>query len=411
MDAQPTCRRENGPGGATIFLGESRALPVVSIAIGFRGGVLDEPEGAFGLTHVGLDLIVRGRRSARTLAEAVEDLGGGVTTAVERDGFGLGITVLSRDFGAAVGVLREALRTPSFTEEDLASARRDAERKRAEAEDHPISRAMSELLSLAFAGHAYGRPVCGTAATLAGITRDGVRAWHAGCCTVGNLVVSVVGDVSFADGARVLAELAAGLPPGAGQRTHAPVTRRPQGRVERALGAVGQSVVAVAFPGPPAGSGDSMVAQLIACAFHMPGGRLWRTVRERPPHAYRVGASAISLRHGGAIVSHATTRPGLEGATIAAIAREFQSLVSRGIRGPELEAAKAHLAGSLEIARQTNAGRAAGYAMAEVAGAGTERADAAPRLLRSLGAKDIVRVAEEYVGTGTDFATVILRAG
>ena len=52
-----------------------------------------------------------------------------------------------------------------------------------------------------------------------------------------------------------------------------------------------------------------------------------------------------------------------------------------------------------------------GYVMAEIAGTGFERAAAMPALVRSLGADDVVRVLEEYVGRGAEGARVILRAG
>jgi zinc protease len=407
---QPFGRRERGPGGASILVCESRALPVVSLAIGFRGGVVDEPDDRLGITHVAQRLIARWRGPAGTIADVVEGLGGGITAAVERDGFGLGVTVLSRDFENAVESVREALRGPDFTEGDLVSARHEVQAERATIENSPMSRALHALILLAFRGHTYGRPVHGTPETLERITRVDVLEWLARRVSAQSLVACAVGDLSTENGARVLGELAAALPMGACPEQHDSAEGRPSGLVEGTLEGAAQSVVAIAFGGPPASSADSIVARLIGCALSMMGGRLWRAIRERPPHAYRVGASAISLRYGGVIVAHATARPGLEEATVAALAREFEILVRRGFRGAELEAAKRHLAGSLEMEMERRGSRAANYVMAEIAGTGFERAAATPTLIRSLGGEDVVRVLEEYIGRESECARVIMRA-
>jgi predicted Zn-dependent peptidase len=143
----------------------------------------------------------------------------------------------------------------------------------------------------------------------------------------------------------------------------------------------------------------------------MMGGRLWRALRERPPFAYAVGSSLIALRDGGAVFAHVTADPGREDAALDALGAEFVRLAAEGLSEEELERAKRHLVGMLAVSMERGAARAAAYAMAEATGAGCERVDRMPDLVRAVTKDDVASVAARYFGAGGGRAEVIVRGG
>jgi zinc protease len=405
------CSRATLSSGASVVIGESGALPLASMALGFVGGQAGEPKDHLGVTYLTQNLLLRGTttRSAEEIADDIEGLGSAVATAVDRDGFGLGATVLSKHLGDALSVLSDVVTRPSLGEDRMSAARVEVEGEIGEIEDHPVRHATVLLLPLLFPDHVYGRPLRGTRETLARIKVEDVVRWHSQLYVASNLHVCVVGDVSRERVVDELEKALSHMKRGDAAFAGRPVSTRPAGRVEETQGRVTQSTVALGFPGPRAGTDDSTVMHVVARALTMVGGRLWVALRERPPFAYVAGASQISLRCGGAFLAYATAEPGREEAVREALVSEFGRLRDSGLGDDELARAKRHLAGTHEISMQRGSVRAASYAMAEVVGVGYERVEDMPRAIRAVTNEGVVEAVRRYLDPGTGVAEVCLR--
>jgi len=355
------CGRTNLGNGPSLVVCESRAVPIVSLALGFRGGFLVEPEELGGITYLTQKLLLRGTesRTAEALADDIEGLGTAISTAVDRDGLGLGVSVLSKHFGEAVGILADVVGCPSFPAEHLEQVRQEVLAEIGQIEDHPWRLAVRELLPLIFGGHPYGKPIRGTRETLGRITTEAVRDWHAGAYTADNLFLCIAGDITQGRARRELERGFAGMRRSAPDVSSLSADSTAEGRVERDAPGTGQSTVALGFAGPPVGTDESAVMRFLARALSMMGGPLWRALRDRPPHAYSAGAALLPLRHGGAFVGYATTPPGSEEETVKALTSELRRLAANGLAHEELERGKRHFTGTLEIALQQGAARAA----------------------------------------------------
>ena len=170
-----------------------------------------------------------------------------------------------------------------------------------------------------------------------------------------------------------------------------------------------QSVIALGLGGPAAGTREAIVARVIAGALSMMGGRLWRALRESPPHAYHVGAMQIAYRLCGATVTYATSPPGAEERAVEGLLSELERLAEHGLPEDELERVRRHLAGTLEISLMRGATRAAAYAMAEVEGAGHAYVEEMPAAVRTVTNDEVVDVARRYIEPGRGCAKVVLR--
>jgi zinc protease len=397
--------------GATLLVQTTPGSPLVSVAFGFRGGFIDERDQELGLTSLTLEHMLRGTRtrSAEQLADDVEGLGGGISVSVDRDGFGIGLTVLSDYLDDALAVLGDAVCEPGLLPATFEGVRTEALAELGEAEDHPLRRTLRRLRPLLFPGHPYGRPVRGTRESLTAARPGATASWHHSHFVSDRLIVCMVGGVSPERAEGAIDETLCRLGVSEVPETTAAPPPRPAGRVEEELEQSGQSSVAVGFPGPRVGTRDAVALHVAASAMTMMSGRLWRLLRERPPHAYSVRLTPTPMRAGGALIGHVTTPPGEEEAAVAVFVRELDELSRHGLTNDELDSGRRYLAGLMEISMQRGATRAAAYAVAEVVGIGYERITRLPDIVRDVTNEDVISASRQYVSAEDEPAVVILR--
>ena len=241
------------------------------------------------------------------------------------------------------------------------------------------------------------------------MTAGDVAGWHSERFAACDLHVCMSGDVSIESAAGLLEQALGSLPgpPHESRTVRAPDI--PRGRVEERLVSRGQSSVAVGFGAPAMGTRESAAMHVLANALTMMGGRLWSALRERPPHAYSVRATPVSLREGGALVCYVTTGPGEEERAVSTLLSQLSAVSREGLAEDELARGRRHLAGMIEISMQRGATRAASYALAEVAGVGYEHIDRLPSIIRDITGDDVTRVARRYVTAEDGPAVAILR--
>ncbi|MBD3348055.1 MAG: hypothetical protein GF400_02520 [Candidatus Eisenbacteria bacterium] len=411
-------------GGETVVTCETPGLPIVSMSVGFEGGFLEEPPDKSGLTYAAEKMAVLGTSAmtAAEIQEKIEGLGSGLATAVERDGFGMGFTVLSKHLREAVEIAAEILTEAAFPGSMLSPVKSQVLSEIIETQDSPFRRAILELLPLAFPGSPYGRPIRGTPDTVRSFSATEIEAWHRGICLRDRMSACLVGDVTADVAREAISEVFAGLPrspgtgsgPGAAGRggfpdSGVPPGLRPGGESVIELPESPQSVIAVAVPAPTGGTREATAARVLVQALAMMGGRLWRNLRERPPHAYRVGATLLAYAGAGATIAYATSAPGEEEAVVDGLREELARVSRHGLERDELERTRAHLAGSLDISLVRGAARSSSYTMAEVMGFGYEHVKDLAESVRSVTADDVANVARDYLDPEPDFARVILK--
>lgn len=148
--------------------------------------------------------------------------------------------------------------------------------------------------------------------------------------------------------------------------------------------------------------------RVLCAALSMRGGRLWRALRERRPHAYAVHATHLALAGGGALVVHATIRPGQEARAVDAVIGVARSLAAGGLGAADLGTARAHAAGAIALSRERCSVLAAGCAAAEATGFGHEWFERLPAAVSEVGGEEAARVAAEWLDPGRGFASVTI---
>ena len=204
-------------GGAKLFLEPSSVLPLLSIVVAFRTGSAHDPVGKEGLSRVTARMLRRGSAGldAMETERAIDRLGGEVSFEVARSSTAVGAQVLARNATPFVDLLAKMIATPAFDEGELARLLRETRAELLESLDNDRGLADRFFRKKLFGGHGYGRTSRGTAASIAALDRDAVRAHHAKHYVRENAIVAMSGDVEPAVAERLAKVIIDALPRGA----------------------------------------------------------------------------------------------------------------------------------------------------------------------------------------------------
>lgn len=238
----PRCERVALDGGVTLLLLEKAGPPLVSFELVMKAGGVADPPGKEGLAATSFALLRKGtrRRSAQEFATLVDSAGAYFGASVDHDLAYLTAEFLSRDIELGVGLLAEALFSPTFPEVEVEKRLHLAVDAIRDDKDSPLSVIGRYHDAALFNGHPYGRPVGGSEASLAAITRGEIAAFHATRIAPASIMLVVAGvfdrdtvpgliERAFRE-ARASAAEGGAAPPVPAPPIEAPPTARAHGR-------------------------------------------------------------------------------------------------------------------------------------------------------------------------------------
>src|SRR5436190_23652960 len=135
-----------------------------------------------------------GDRSAIEMHEALALLGAQFDTDIGSDATVASVTVLSRFADRALGLLSDIVVRPALREEDFLRVRQLRLHRLTQIRDMPGAVADRAFLKLLYGAHPYGHSPIGSEATLAAMTIDDVRAFHARSIRPAVATLIAVGD-------------------------------------------------------------------------------------------------------------------------------------------------------------------------------------------------------------------------
>ena len=197
----PVPQRVELDSGVVLLVHEKRDVPLVGLQAMIRGGAVTDPAGKAGLASLVAGLLEKGAgdRNAAAFAEAVDSVGGSLTSSAGLEDITISAEFLARDADLMVELVADMLLSPRF---DAAETRKLRDRRidllRAAKDSDP--RRLTALYGAAFlvGEHPYGAPVNGNEESLASLTQRDVRAYYDSYIGANRLVISVVGDVDAA---------------------------------------------------------------------------------------------------------------------------------------------------------------------------------------------------------------------
>ncbi len=194
--------------GPVAYVAEDRELPLVSVSITLRGGTYLDPAGKEGLAELAGYLLARGGTKSMTaeqLEERLAFLAAQFNSSYDSDRGSVSMNLLAKDLDEGLALLREALTEPRFQEDKLKLRKDQLLSDMKSRNDDTADIEVRERGFLAF-GDGYYTNRYTTKASLEGITRDDLVAFHRRWVDPKNFVVAVSGD--FGKGATRAAMIA-----------------------------------------------------------------------------------------------------------------------------------------------------------------------------------------------------------
>src|SRR5262245_42959979 len=192
---QPTARQWTTPSGARVQSVESRAVPMVDIAVDFAAGsAFDAPakSGTAALTHALLDAGTA-ELSEEELAAVYADTGALPSGTVERDRATVQLRTLSSapELGRAIAAFAAMVQRPAFPRAAFERERARLAARMREEEVQPGALADRRFYAGLYRGHPYGQTA--TAETVSALEREDVLHFHRAHYTADRVVVTILG--------------------------------------------------------------------------------------------------------------------------------------------------------------------------------------------------------------------------
>ncbi|KQU23905.1 peptidase M16 [Methylobacterium sp. Leaf94] len=186
LDNGVTVVTEAMPGVATATLG-------VWVGAGSRHERTDEG----GLSHLIEHMAFKGTktRSARRIAEDIENVGGDINAATSAEGTSYTARVLGEDASVALDVIGDILTGSVFDAGELAREKSVILQEYAAIEDTPDDVVYEAFTEAAFPNQPMGRPIIGTPETINSFDRDAIEAYIAREYTPDRIVLAAAGAI------------------------------------------------------------------------------------------------------------------------------------------------------------------------------------------------------------------------
>jgi len=295
------------PGGLRVVTEDMPWVETVSLGVWVDVGTRNEPAEINGVAHLLEHMAFKGteRRSARAIAEEVENVGGHLNAYTSREQTAFYAKVLKEDVGLGVDILSDILQHSTFDPTELERERTVIIQEIGQAQDTPDDVIFDQFQETAYPDQAMGRPVLGEAEIIKTIGRDAVAGYMHQHYSADRMVLSAAGALDH-DRLVDLAEKSFNaLPAYRGEPVEAARYRGGDQREDKDLE---QVHLVLGFPGVSYADDDYYVASTLSTV--LGGGmssRLFQEIREKRGLVYTVYSFASSYADGGIFGVYAGT--------------------------------------------------------------------------------------------------------
>ena len=336
----------------------SQAMPhVETVALGLHvdTGARFETERTNGVAHLLEHMVFKGTatRSARAIAEVVEDVGGSLNAYTARDMTVFHARLLAEDTALGLDVIADLVRAPRFDADELEREKAVVLQELGEARDTPDDIVFDHLQAAAYPGQALGRSILGDEASIAAITEADLRDWLAVQYRGGACIVAAAGkvdhDALVAMSERLFGDLAPGPRPAPDPAIFAPGVVHDRRKFEQAHLTLG-----AAAPGHHHPDYDA-VALFVMAAGGGASSRLFQELREERGLAYSVYASTTPYADAGLFSVYLATAK-KDAARAFDLAVDVLATTAATLRPDELARAKAQVRAGLLMSLEAPGG-------------------------------------------------------
>jgi zinc protease len=391
------------PGGIEAWVVHEPS-PLIALEFAFIGGSEQDPPDKPGVAYLAASVWDDGAGDldAKAFHSKLEDKSIGLSFNAGRDHVRGSLRTLTVNRDEAFEYLRLALTAPRFDTDAVERARGQLVSRLQRATTSPNDIASRTWWQAAFPDHPYGRPVTGTAESVARISIDDLKSYTRRVLARGKLKIAIVGDIDAADVGALLDRTFGALPAEPELTSVPDVLMQGLGRRIVVPMEVPQAVVTFGTRGIARSDPDFMAAYIVN---HILGGgafssRLYQEVREKRGLAYGVSDSLTWFDHTAVLVGGTATRSAVTGEAIGIIEQEIRRLADAGPVEQEVADAKSYLEGSYALGLDTSAKVAGQLVQMQLDHLGIDYIDRRSSMIEAVTLADTKRVAKRLLDSG-----------
>ncbi|MCX8506592.1 MAG: pitrilysin family protein [Alphaproteobacteria bacterium] len=372
--------------GMTIATDTMPGSESVTLGIWAAVGARDEGQAENGVAHLFEHMVFKGtpRRSARAIAEAIEDVGGHLNAWTSREQTAFHAKVLKADAALAVDVISDMLQHALMDEEELTREKSVVIQEIGQSQDTPDDCVFDHFQQTAFPDHYLGRPVLGTVDSVSSLQRQDLQGWFGHHYHPSRLMAVAAGAISheafrseiekhYQNNDKIGVAAQNGATPGTDRAMAPQFPPRKSAKYHPGLildrrDSLEQVHVIVGFPGYDVTHPDYYAFNLYSTV--LGGGmssRLFQTIREEMGLAYSIYSFGASYQDIGLFGVYAGTSMETFEQYITALRDGIHSMTDhRALNAnggaAELERARAQMRAGLLMGRESTGTRAEGLA-------------------------------------------------
>jgi zinc protease len=404
-------KRVTSPGGIEAWLVESHANPLIAMRFAFRGGAAQDPQDRQGLAYLVSGMMDEGAGDLDSVAfqERLQSLATRMDFDASRDVMLGNVQMLTANKDESFELLRLAMSKPRFDADAIERVRGQIIAGLTFDENDPEEVASLAWDRLAFRDHPYGRPIKGTKASIAAITRADLQGYVRRVFARDKLAISVVGDIDAETLGRALDHVFGAL---LQHSVLAPIAdvKPPLGPAREIIEMnVPQSVAQFGHRAFPRKDDDFMATYILN--YIIGGGgfssRLMEEVREKRGLAYSVHSNLFPYQHGAVFVGNVATQNERVGQSLEVIESELRRLAEEGPSAEELAGAKSYLTGAYALRFESSSSIANQLLWIQIEDLGIDYIDRRNTLIEDVSLDDIRRVAKRLIEADRLITTIV----
>jgi predicted Zn-dependent peptidase len=334
-------------------------LRSVSLGVWIKCGSRIENAKNTGISHFIEHLVFKGtrKRTAAKIAEVTDSIGGHLNAFTEKEYVGFYAKVMDEHLPIAFDLVSDIVLNPIFPSVEIKRERNVIFEEINMVEDSPQELIMDLYMDSFWKEHALGRPISGTKASVAQITRNDVKKFFRSYYNASNMLVSVAGNIRHQETFKLAERYFSHLQPGA-EAAPGPPPSVHADRLIRQKAHLEQTHICLGTVSPSMASEDRYCAHLLS---NILGGgmssRLFQNIRERRGLVYSIYSMLNLYRDAGTLVVYAGAAPEKASEVVNLILKEFRGLRNSLVSAQELKRAKEYIKGSVLLSLESSSSR------------------------------------------------------
>lgn len=375
---------------------------VTHCALVINAGTRDEQEGEAGLAHFIEHVLFKGthKRKAFHILNRMESVGGEINAYTTKEDTWITSSQRAKDTERALELLADIAFFSNFPEVELDKERDVILDEIAGVQDQPGDLIFEEFESHLFSGHALAQPILGTAQSVKALTRDQVVRYVGRLYQPGNMVLGVVGAVtwdrvlSWAE--RHFGQVPQGSPESAPRRVE-PMPL-PVFSISEAKGIHQVHHMSGALA-PGGNSKDKLAMTVLANILGGPAMncRLNLNIREKYGMAYHIEANHVVYQDAGVFNVYFGTDARFHGKVERLVRKELQSMRTKALGTRQLHDAKQQILGQIALGHEHGASVLSGLAKTLLMYDRVETLESLIHAIDTLSSGDLLDVANRWL--------------